>query len=384
MAVPRRAAIPLVLAILAATSAGGYYVFNRSAVDPGVIRLSGNIEVTDAEVSFKIPGRVEKRPVDEGQTIKKGDVVAVLDSADLEAEVAMRRAELRLAEAAEKELRSSRPEEIEAAYAAWQQAEAAYEDLKAEAGSREYQIRAAEAALAQAKAEYERRETDYGRAAQLYKNKTISHEEYDRAETAFEVAREQLRQATENLNSLQSSFRERETQADWTRKRAKWEYELVKLGPRKEKHEQALARKDQAAEALRLAEIRLDYATLKSPLGGVVLTKNIEPGEYVAPGTPVVTVADLERPWLRAYINETDLGRVKLGQEVTLRTDTYPDKTYQGRVSFISSEAEFTPKSVQTPKERVKLVYRIKIDVVANPNMELLPGMPADAEIVVE
>ena len=94
-----------------------------------------------------------------------------------------------------------------------------------------------------------------------------------------------------------------------------------------------------------------------------------------------MTVGDLEHPWLRAYIDETDLGRVKVGQRARVSTDTYRGKVYDGRVSFIASQAEFTPKSVQTAKERVKLVYRIKVEI-ANPNMELKPGMPADAEIV--
>jgi len=101
---------------------------------------------------------------------------------------------------------------------------------------------------------------------------------------------------------------------------------------------------------------------------------------YAAPGTPVVTVGDLVNLWLRAYIGETDLGRVKVGQRVRVTTDTYLGKRYDGRVSFIASQAEFTPKNVQTEKERVKLVYRIKIDI-QNPNMELKPGMPADAVI---
>jgi HlyD family secretion protein len=111
-----------------------------------------------------------------------------------------------------------------------------------------------------------------------------------------------------------------------------------------------------------------------------VLSENIEPGEYVSPGTPVVTVGRLDNVWVRAYINEPDLGRVKIGQPVRVMADSYPGKTYQGHISFISSAAEFTPKNVQTAQERVKLVYRIKIDI-ANPNFELKPGMPADADI---
>jgi HlyD family secretion protein len=130
-----------------------------------------------------------------------------------------------------------------------------------------------------------------------------------------------------------------------------------------------------------LAETQLGYATLRAPFSGLVLSKNAEPGEYVSPGTPIVVVGDLEHVWLRAYVEETDLGRVKLGQRAYVTTDTYPGKVYQGRLSFIASEAEFTPRNVQTQKERVKLVYRIKIDI-PNPAQELKPGMPADAEIV--
>lgn len=107
---------------------------------------------------------------------------------------------------------------------------------------------------------------------------------------------------------------------------------------------------------------------------------HIEAGEYVVPGVPVVTIGNLAEVWLRAYVNETDLGRVKLGQRVCVRTDTYPGKAYAGDLSFIASAAEFTPKNVQTTEERVKLVYRIKIDI-PNPGFELKPGMPADADI---
>ena len=129
-----------------------------------------------------------------------------------------------------------------------------------------------------------------------------------------------------------------------------------------------------------LAETRLGYAALTSPVAGIVLSKAVESGEYVFPGTPVVTIGNLAQVWIRAYINETDLGRVKVGQAARVTADTYPGKVYPGVVAFVSSEAEFTPKNVQTVKERVKLVYRIKIDV-ANPAMELKPGMPADAVI---
>jgi HlyD family secretion protein len=130
-----------------------------------------------------------------------------------------------------------------------------------------------------------------------------------------------------------------------------------------------------------LAMTRLGFADLASPLDGFVLVKSSEAGEVVQAGSTVFTVTDLEAPWLTAYINETDLGRVKLNQAAEVKIDTYPDKIYRGRVSFISQEAEFTPKQIQTTEERVKLVYRIKIQL-DNTNLELKPGMPADGYIL--
>jgi HlyD family secretion protein len=139
------------------------------------------------------------------------------------------------------------------------------------------------------------------------------------------------------------------------------------------------------AEALKasldLADTRLGFADLASPIDGFVLVKSAEAGEVVQVGSTVFTVADLKDIWLTAYINETDLGRVKLNQPAEIKTDTYPNKVYKGRISFISQEAEFTPKQIQTTEERVKLVYRIKIQV-ENTNLELKPGMPADGYII--
>jgi HlyD family secretion protein len=138
---------------------------------------------------------------------------------------------------------------------------------------------------------------------------------------------------------------------------------------------------DQLKASLELAETRLGFAELTAPLNGFILVKSSLPGEVVQPGTPVFTAVDLNNVWVTAYINETDLGRVKLNQEAYVTTDTYPGKKYKGRISFVSSEAEFTPKTIQTQEERVKLVYRIKVRV-DNSSLELKPGMPADAYII--
>lgn len=359
-----------------------YIILGKSNAG-SVIRVSGNIEVTDAEVSFKIPGRVEARLVDEGETVKAGQTVARLDSAELTQEAALRRAEVQAVQAVLAELEAgSRPEEIAQAEASAAQAKARLEEMLA--GSRPEELSVAEAVLRRAKAEAERARLDAERYAGLYKKEIVSAQQYDLARTAYETALARQREAEEQYKLVKEGPRKEQIEqarAAWLQ--AQERFLLVKKGPRQETIEQARARLQQAKEGLAVAGIRLGYATLASPLTGLVLSKNVEPGEFVAAGTPIVTVGDLENVWLRAYINETDLGRVKVGQRVRVSADTYPGKRYEGRVSFIASQAEFTPKSVQTEKERVKLVYRVKVDI-RNPNMELKPGMPADAEILVK
>lgn len=371
-----------VLIILLAAAGGGVYWYeNNQRVDSSSqIRVSGNIEATITEVSFKIPGRVIQRPVDEGYMVEKGQLTALLDDSDLKCDVEMRTADLQAAQAYLAELEAgSRPEEIAAAEAAMRKAAFALADL--EAGSRPQEIAFAEASLNAAMAQKTQSQSDYVRTRQLYERKMLSKENYDETKAAFEVATERYREAVEHLALVKEGSRKQ--QIDGARaayNQAKALYDLVKAGPRKETIDQARAKVRQAEASLRLAETQLSYATLSAPMSGVVLSKNIEPGEYVAPGTPVVTVGDLVNVWLRAYIQESDLGRVTVDQKAKVTTDTYPGKVYEGRVSFIASEAEFTPKNVQTEKERVKLVYRIKIDIT-NPKMELKPGMPADAVI---
>jgi len=327
----KRIGIALGALVAVGVAAYGYVAFFQATDDPNFVRVSGNLEVTDVEVSFRMPGWVEARPIAEGESIGQGDVVARLESTELAQEVALRTAEVAAFQA-----------ELDALVA----------------GSRPQEIAAARAAVARAKAEVERAKLEFGRQKDLFERKLASEQAFVAARSTHEAALATLQEAQEHLN-------------------------LVQEGPRQEDITRARARLDQAKQSLALAETRLGYATLRAPLPGVVLSENVEPGEYVVPGVPVVTIGDLVNTWVRAYVNETDLGRVKLGQPVCVTTDTYPDKVYAGKLTFIASEAEFTPKSVQTTEERVKLVYRVKIEI-ANPAMELKPGMPADAAIWVE
>lgn len=368
----------LAILVVAATVAATIWWRPKPVADD--IRVSGNIEVTDADVSFKIAGRVDERRFDEGEMAHKGDVVARLDTGDLEATIAMRRAEIQAAEASLAELLAgSRREEIAEAEAAAEKAQHQLDELTA--GSRPQEIAEAEAELASAKADEEDKEADFYRYKNLAAKGSATGGELDRARSAYKVAVAKVKVEEEHLKLVKEGPRKEQiAQARAALAQARAQYELVKKGPRQESIDAARAKLAQAKATLLLAETQLGYATVRSPLSGVVLSKNIEPGEFVAPGTPVVTIGDLENVWLRAYVNETDLGRVRVGLPARVTTDTYPGKAYQGRVSFLASEAEFTPKNVQTDKERVKLVYRVKIEI-RNPSMELKPGMPADAVI---
>ena len=307
------------------------YLLHPSSEKAGkALRISGNLELTEVQVSFKVPGRVLARRVDEGAFVERGDTVATLEDAEL----------------------------ADALKLAQSDAEAQAATLaELEAGSRREEIAQGEALLARAEAEALRSATDYRRELALYAREVIPKRELDAARAANDGARASARERREALA-------------------------LLRRGARRERVDEARARLKGALARVSTAKERLGYATLLAPISGVVLSKSVEPGEQVAAGTPVVTLGDTGECWLKGYIPETELGRVKLGQQARVSTDSHPGKFYQGRVSFISSEAEFTPKNVQTEKERVKLVYRIKISL-PNPGMELKPGMPADAEIVI-
>ena len=378
--------VVLVLAGVAVALSNGSLrrvLFGRAGGETNSVGVMGNIEATDADVAFKIPGRVATRPIDEGQWAEAGQTVATLETADLRAELALRQAEREAARAALDELNAgSRQEEKDAAAAAMQKAYFVAEELAT--GSRKQQKDIALDEYEAAKAEALRLERELGRAADLVERNVVAQEQYDRAKAAYNIAARRLGQAGQQLSlALEGARIEQVDQAFAALDQAIANYDLVMAGPRKEDIRQGEARLAQAVAAVQLAETKIGYATLAAPLSGVVLSKNIEPGEYVAPGTPVITIGDLKNVWLRAYITEEDLARVKVGQEARVSIGSRRGTTYAGRVSFIAAKAEFTPKNVQTEKERVKLVYRVKIDI-KNDNMELKPGMPADAEIVIE
>ena len=304
---------------------------SRNKQDDGVLVLSGNVEITEINMGFKFSGRITELLAEEGQMIGKDYKLAVLDSAELESQVAQSRAYLGETFARLSELR---------------------------AGARPQEIEQAKANASHANAELVKSQKDFERAEALYKRDVISAQQMDAARKSYDVASSQLKNALESLN-------------------------LVKEGPRKEVVKAAADRVQQAKAALRVSEEKLRDSFLFAPVSGVVLRKDVELGETIAPGTPVYTIGNLENPWIRVYVKEDKLGLVKLGQKAEITIDSYPGKKYKGTVTYISSEAEFTPKNVQTLEERVKLVFGLKVSAKNN-NGDLKPGMPADVKIILK
>jgi HlyD family secretion protein len=285
------------------------------------ITVSGNIEAHESVVSFKtIQSRIVELPFDEGAQVKAGTVLARVDDADYKQQVAIAQATL-----------DAQSRQLDVA---------------------EQDVEATRKTVTSDEADVALRQLEFDRAQTLLTKGAGTVDARDVAETALK----QSRAALERDKALEASADRR-----------------VAL---------AIANIDTARASLEMGRIVLDYTTLKAPFDGVVLVREAELGEVVSPGAAIVTLADINHVWLRAYVNEPDVGKIRLGEAATVTTDSYSGKEYPGRISFISEAAEFTPKSVETHAERVTLVYRIRIDI-DNPSHELVPGLPADARIPV-
>lgn len=386
----KRSLIIFVLAIAGGVAAWVIY-HNLKRAPSDHIFLSGNIELTEINIAFKIPGKLIERTVDEGDCVMKGMLIARIDRDQL----------LRQQEREKAGLGSSREQLDEALSAVgWQEQtltadieqrradlnayEAQYQELIN--GSRPEEIRDAKAAVDNAQAESDRASNDWKRAQMLYQNDDISALQFDQYRRNFQSAGATLRSAKERAELVVIGPRQElidAAAAQVRRARASLQVAEANQLELQRRKQEVLARREEIKRQqaqIGVIESQLEDTVVTSPIDGVVLVKSAEVGEVLAPGSSVVTIGDIDHPWLRGYINEKDLGRVKLGTRARITTDSFPGKSYEGWVSFISSQAEFTPKQIQTFEERVKLVYRIKIDV-ANPERELKLNMPVDAEI---
>jgi HlyD family secretion protein len=298
---------------------------------------SGTIETTQSNLSFQVPGRVIKVNVQEGQTVEKDQVIAELDRAEFESRFAQAKANLDRSQKTKQQLETV---------------------LNVNQKTLPSEVARAKAGVQSAKDTFKNAEKNYRRFEDLFSKGVVSEKERDALKLQYDVAQSRLQESQSVLKLAEGN--------------------LSRIDAVKQDIEVAAAQIGAVDASLNQASIQLDYTQLKSPMKGIVSSRNIEPGETVSPGREVITVSDLSRVDLKIFVDETEIGKVKQGQKVDVKVDTFPDKIYTGHVSFISPEGEFTPKIIQTKKERVKLVYLVKVSI-DNPDLELKAGMPADA-----
>jgi HlyD family secretion protein len=322
-------AIVVVVALLAIGGIGyAWYRSEKTAEDADHLTLEGNIDVRQVNLAFKVDGRIETLTVDEGDTVKAGAVVATLDTRYFKDDLEVARA---------------------------RRASTAATLARLEHGSRPEEIAAAKAQVAEQRAALARAQQDYDRAERLVSPGAVSRETFDQAKAM-------LAETKARLNVVEENER------------------MAVIGPRTEDIDQARAQL--AAEDATIVQIerRLADAQLIAPSDGVILTRAREKGAIVAPGETVFTLTLATPVWVRTYVNERDLGRIHSGMTAEVRTDSTPDKTYSGKIGFISPTAEFTPKTVETRELRTNLVYRLRV-LVDNPDNGLRQGMPVTVSL---
>lgn len=319
----KQKAVPVALLVLALSIAGYWIYSNTHKTDP-FIRASGTIEATTVDINARTQGIIKTLALEEGSTVEKDQLVAELSRNDLAAQ--RERDAMGVVSAQDK-----------------------LSDLQS--GAREQEIEEAEANVNIARVTYDKASQDYSRSQKLFKEGAISKEELDQASVNQELKKNQYNAAAARLN-------------------------LLKAGNRPAQVANAATEVEKSQAVLKSTEAMLDDLKIYSPLSGTVLSRNYEEGEYVTMGALLATVADLNRLWIKVYIPTDDLPAIKLGDQVHFTVSG--DKTkYTGVIKNIASKGEFTPKTIQTQKERTNVVFAVKI-AIANGNGKLKPGMPAD------
>ncbi len=324
----KRLRILALIVVLAAGAAFWLAWSNRSESAAKTLTLHGNVDIREVNLGFRVPGRVAEMLRDEGDAVRSGELLARLDDEPYRREIDEARAQVAALQARLALLKAGyRPEEIAQARALF---------------------REREVTLSNAERLYKRQE-------ELYAGKTISIQERDDAEAKFREAEARQKSAREQLNLLEAGYRPQEV-------------------------EQAKADLSRAEAALSSALLRLEDTRLKAPADGVILTRAQEPGAVLQAGASVLTLSLSKPVWVRAYVQEPQLGQVQPGRKVEILTDSRPGRPYSGQVGFVSPRAEFTPKNVETTELRTSLVYRIRV-VVENPDSELRQGMPVSLRL---
>ena len=381
----------IILILIAIISITIYLFFNNYKKQDAKI-YSGNIEATTTDLSFQAMGKLIELKFDEGENVNKKDLIGQLDEAEFVAQKDAAQAKLQAAKARISQLNTSIELQKRTTNGQIKQAKANLYTVQAnlnalKAGSRSQDIEQTRQTLKTAMVKKENALKDFNRVKSLFEKGVMSQKNLDDVSAALDIATADVNRLQQVLNLVKEGPRIEDIEAAKGRvAQAEAALETALAGPLSVKNlvqqlETANLDIKNAQAMVRLYDTQLAKTKLYSLINGIVISKNAEPGEVLSPGAPVLTLADLDNIWLKIYIDTADLGKVKLGQKIKIKTDSFPDKFYEGNISFISSEAEFTPKMIQTPKERVKQVYRVKIKI-KNENQELKPGMPADAYLM--
>jgi HlyD family secretion protein len=330
--------IVIIVFVLLLPVVGAYvYMGHRKGVSENLC-YSGTVEAgTRSNLAFEVSGRISEIFVDEGNRVEKEKIIARIDPSVYQAR---HEEALSMLDQSAKNL-----ERLEILLTVYEKT------LPAD-------VKRARAGVDSATAILKEAETNKGRFDNLKKDKVVSSQNWENVSVNYETAGARLSEAKAVLEQSESNLKK----IDLTRSEIKV----------------AEAQHRGARAAVALARIQLNHTQLTAPFDGIVVTRGMEPGEVVSPGKEVLTLSDLSRVELKIFVDEEQIGKVTHGEEADVKIDTYPDRVYAGKVSFISPEAEFTPKIIETHKERVKLVYLVKISI-PNPDLSLKPGMPADA-----
>lgn len=299
--------------------------------DEGIISSTGTIESVNVTVSSKVAGQIDALNFKEGDRIKEGDLLLSIDHDLLDIQLRQAQAGVDLAQAQYNLVKNG----------------ATKNDIKIQSDLVE-----------QARINLDAAKTDRDRTENLYKENSITKQQYDNALSRYDLAAAQYQTAKDNLTKIKNITRPEDI-------------------------ESARANLNKAISAYDLLKQNISDCSVYAPVNGIISKKFVEKGEIVNPQSSLLKISDLETVNLMIYVSETELGKVKLNKTADVTVDAYKDKVYKGKVIFISPEAEFTPKNIQTKDERTKLVFGVKLEI-PNPQFDLKPGMPADAKLYIK
>lgn len=342
-------------AALGLAASGSWWKKLRSA-EPrpeGLIEVSGRIEGREITVAPKIQGRIKALLAEEGDCVKQGQLLAEIVSEQLDARVASLQESTALL--ATQTMRTTADLEL------------TEKNTAASINAAEATVNAVSAQLEKARAAQAHATKNYERFAALHEKGDVSSMEFERRRLEFEATRADVKAAEKELSRAAANL-----------ELARAAQDMVKI----KRLAVEEARKNHQASLARVREVEADQRETKlfAPSAGTILARPVEPGEIVNPGAPLFVLVDTHRLYLKVYIPETEIGRLKLGNEARIYVDAFPGQSFPARITKVNQQAEFTPKNVETKEERVKLVFGVELSV-DNPEGRLKPGMPADAQI---